>query len=177
MPATSTNNHQRYYFVSYITAWGVLHCIIIAINLFCSITPFDVVITWGNTLQFVTMTSYFFYFEFCFLNYIPSLAALTLTGLIPLSHNLFVFTRVLLVFTRGLLYSLVFILCSLALQLCVLVLYFCLLVQGRSQEFYGRWLKVFKNVSHHGWPTKKILGCGTAKTVTFGPFPMRFHVL
>ena len=30
--------------------------------------------------------------------------------------------------------------------------------QGRSQEFFGRWLKVFKNVGEHGWTTKKILG-------------------
>ena len=32
-------------------------------------------------------------------------------------------------------------------------------------------------VGHHGWSTKKILGCGMAKTVNFGPFSMIFHVL
>ena len=48
--------------------------------------------------------------------------------------------------------------------------------QGRSSEFFVRWLVVFKNVGHHSWPTEKILGCGTARTVNSGPFSMRFHV-
>ena len=32
-------------------------------------------------------------------------------------------------------------------------------------------------MSTTGWPTNKIFGYGTAKTVKFGPFSMRFHVL
>ena len=28
--------------------------------------------------------------------------------------------------------------------------------QGCSKKTFGRGLKVFKNVGHHGWPTKKI---------------------
>ena len=37
-------------------------------------------------------------------------------------------------------------------------------------------LKVFKNVSHHGCPTKRILGCGKAKALYFGLFSMIFDL-
>ena len=43
-------------------------------------------------------------------------------------------------------------------------------IQGHGLECFGRWLKVVKNVGHHGWPTKKILGYEAAKTVNFNPF-------
>ena len=33
--------------------------------------------------------------------------------------------------------------------------------QGHSLEFFGRWLKVFNNVGHNGWLTRKVWGCGT----------------
>ena len=49
--------------------------------------------------------------------------------------------------------------------------------QGRSKEFFGRWLKIFKSIGHHGWPAKEILGCGTARAVNSGPFSMRLQVL
>ena len=52
--------------------------------------------------------------------------------------------------------------------------------QGRSSEWFGsfgRWLKVFEDIGHHGWLTKKILGSGTAKIVNLGRFPIRFDVL
>ena len=45
--------------------------------------------------------------------------------------------------------------------------------QGRSQEFFGRWLKVFKNVGHHAWP-RKIVGFGTAEVVHLDPFQSDF---
>ena len=51
-----------------------------------------------------------------------------------------------------------------------------IIVQWRSLEFFGRWLKVSKNVDH-GWPTKKVLGYGTAKAVNLGLFSMIFRVL
>ena len=51
-----------------------------------------------------------------------------------------------------------------------------IIVQWRGLEFFGRWLKVSKNVDH-GWPTKKVLGYGTAKAVNFGLFSMIFRVL
>ena len=41
-----------------------------------------------------------------------------------------------------------------------------------ATNFFGRWLKIFKNVGHRGWPTKKILGSGATKTVNFGWFPI-----
>ena len=50
-------------------------------------------------------------------------------------------------------------------------------IQGHGLECFGRWLRVVKNFDHHGWPTKKILGYEAAKTVSFEPFLMRFHVL
>lgn len=114
----------RWFIVRYIVAWAMLYCFLLFITLCCSNTPLviiDLVIVWGNTLKFVRITSFLFYFDSCFLTYILSLVdinwylSLCFTFYLctlMLTHVLLVLTHVLLMFIRALHFFFLADLCS-----------------------------------------------------------------